>query len=199
MLFPYFILNPLIILLIVLFPQIIFKFLALLIIGVLSACASRIILLIMETIIASVMKIPKKRGWVANSLVSFIQAVNIGPSESLSKVAIPDFAISNWRGKMLEVMWQTMYQVPKLADCLNGQVDKNPLLLYVYLTWVKTLSPQKWEEYVLTNLWWATEFCKTCHTMTLSSKMMRGKLKSMQKTILENFSSWRFSQKWEGN
>ena len=157
MLFPYFILNPLIILLIVLFPQIIFKFLALLIIGVLSACASRIILLIMETIIASVMKIPKKRGWVANSLVSFIQAVNIGLSESLSKVAIPDFAISNWRGKMLEVMWQTMYQVPKLADCLNGQVDKNPLLLYVYLTWVKTLSPQKWEEYVLTNLWWATE------------------------------------------
>ena len=95
MLFPYFILNPLIILLIVLFPQIIFKFLALLIIGVLSACASRIILLIMETIIASVMKIPKKRGWVANSLVSFIQAVNIGLSESLSKVAIPDFAISN--------------------------------------------------------------------------------------------------------
>ena len=95
MLFPYFILNPLIILLIVLFPQIIFKFLALLIIGVLSACASRIILLIMETIIASVMKIPKKRGWVANSLVSFIQAVNIGLSESLSKAAIPDFAISN--------------------------------------------------------------------------------------------------------
>ena len=196
MLFPYFILNPLIILLIVLFPQIIFKFLALLIIGVLSACASRIILLIMETIIASVMKIPKKRGWVANSLVSFIQAVNIGLSESLSKVAIPDFAISNWRGKMLEVMWQTMYQVPKLADCLNGQVDKNTLLLYVYLTWVKTLSPQKWEEYVLTNLW---SMMGNRITMTLSSKMMRGKLKSMQKTILENFSSWRFSQKWEGN
>ena len=91
---PYFI-PDLLILFIVLFPQIIFKFLALLIIGVLSAYASRIILLIMETIIALAMKIPKKRGWIANSLVSFIQAVNIGPFESPSKVAKLDFAISN--------------------------------------------------------------------------------------------------------
>ena len=91
---PYFILNPLISF-ILLFPQIIFKFLALLIIGALSAYASRIILLIMEIIIVLVMKIPKKRGWVANILANFIQAVNIGPFESLSKMAKLDFAISN--------------------------------------------------------------------------------------------------------
>ena len=100
----------------------------------LNVYVMRITLLILEIIIALAMKIPKNRDWIVNSLASFTPAVSIGRFESPLKAVALDFAIWNSRGKTSLLMWRTMYQAPRIADCLSGQVPFKP---YTVKLWIK--------------------------------------------------------------